>query len=166
MSQLMDSAIAKQFERLPPHSVEEEMCLLASMMLDVSKDAVGQIVQIVDEESFFQADHSILFKVLKNLYDKNRPIDAMIVREELIKGQLLEEIGGIEYLAAILSAVPNAGEGSHYAGVARGKAPLGEPIAGGRDVLREADSRPQSARRGLEKGGKKIFGTPEEKVAG
>ena len=68
------------------------MCLLASMMLDVSKDAVGQIVQIVDEESFFQADHSILFKTLKKLYEANRPIDAMIVREELIKQQVLEEM--------------------------------------------------------------------------
>ena len=53
MDQLMDAAVARQFERLPPHSVEAEMCLLASMMLDVTKDAVGQIVQIVDEESFF-----------------------------------------------------------------------------------------------------------------
>src|SRR6266568_5168880 len=82
MTHVMDSAIARQFERLPPHSVEAEMCLLASMMLDVSKDAVGQIVQIVDEESFFQADHAILFKALKKLYESNRPIDAMIVREE------------------------------------------------------------------------------------
>ena len=90
MSQLMDSSIARQFERLPPHSVEAEMCLLASMMLDVSKDAVGQIVQIVDEESFFQADHAILFKALKKLYESNRPIDAMIVREELIKHHLLD----------------------------------------------------------------------------
>src|SRR4051812_34311513 len=85
MSGLINSSIARQFERLPPHSIEAEMCLLASMMLDVSKDAVGQIVQIVDEESFFQADHTILFRVLKQLYEANRPIDAMIVREELIK---------------------------------------------------------------------------------
>src|SRR3954463_16411945 len=98
MSHITDTAIAKQFERLPPHSIEAEMCLLASMMLDVSKDAVGQIVQIVDEESFFQADHSILFKVLKTLYEANKPIDAMIVREELIKRQTLDEIGGVEYL--------------------------------------------------------------------
>src|SRR5258706_8262453 len=137
MSHLMDSAIAKQFERLPPHSVEAEMCLLASMMLDVSKDAVGQIVQIVDEESFFQADHSILFKVLKNLYDKNRPIDAMIVREELIKGQLLEEIGGIEYLAAILSAGPDAANGWDYEGVGREKALLRQVIAARSGNFRE-----------------------------
>src|SRR5258706_10554548 len=150
MSDLMDTAIAKQFERLPPHSVEAEMCLLASMMLDVTKDAVGQIVQIVDEASFFQADHSILFKVLKDLYEKNRPIDAMIVREELIKGQLLEEIGGIEYLAAILSAVPNAANGWHYAGIVREKALLRQLIAASRGTLREAESPQEAAEIGVE----------------
>src|SRR5256885_7508373 len=166
MSQLMDSAIAKQFERLPPHSVEAEMCLLASMMLDVSKDAVGQIVQIVDEESFFQADHSILFKVLKKLYEANRPIDAMIVREELIKGQILEEIGGIEYLAAILSSVPNAANGTHYAGIVREKALLRQLIAAGNDIIREAYSPHESAELVVENAEKKIFAIAEKKISG
>jgi replicative DNA helicase len=166
MSQLMDSAISRQFDRLPPHSVEAEMCLLASMMLDVSKDAVGQIVQIVDEESFFQADHSILFKVLKKLYEANRPIDAMIVREELIKGQMLEEIGGIEYLAAILSSVPNAANGSHYAGIVREKALLRQLISASSDILREAYSPHETAQIVLENAEKRIFAIAEQKVLG
>jgi replicative DNA helicase len=165
MSQLMDS-VAKQFERLPPHSVEAEMCLLGSMMLDVTKDAVGQVLQIVNEESFFQADHSILFKTLKKLYEANRPIDAMIVREELIKAQMLEEIGGIEYLAAILSSVPNAANGSHYAGIVREKALLRQLIAASSEILREAYSPHETAEIVLENAEKKIFAIAERKVAG
>src|SRR5438132_11216128 len=102
MSQLVDS-VAQQFEKLPPRAIEAEMCLLASMMLD--KEMIGQIVQIVDRESFFQADHQIIFDVLLKLYEHNRPIDAVIVREELVKRQLLEEVGGTQYLAAILSTI-------------------------------------------------------------
>jgi replicative DNA helicase len=166
MSQLIDSSIARQFERLPPHSVEAEMCLLASMMLDVSKDAIGQCVQMVDEEAFFQADHQILFRVLKQLYEANRPIDAMIVREELIKRQVLEEIGGIEYLAAILSSVPNAANGAHYAGIVKEKALLRQLIAASSDILREAYSPHESAEMVLENAEKKIFQIAERKVAG
>src|SRR3954470_9624245 len=166
MSQLMDSSVARQFDRLPPHSIEAEMCLLASMMLDVSKDAVGQIVQIVDEEAFFQADHSILFKVLKQLYEANRPIDAMIVREELIKGQMLEEIGGIEYLAAILSSVPNAANGAHYAGIVREKALLRQLISASNDILREAYAPHETAEIVLENAEKKIFAIAERKIQG
>src|SRR5437762_10677725 len=103
MSQLIDS-VAAQFDKLPPHAIEAEMCLLASMMLD--KDMVGQVVQIVERDAFFQADHQIIFDILVKLYEQNRPIDAVIVREELLKRQLLDEVGGIQYLAAILNSVP------------------------------------------------------------
>ena len=52
MSQLIDGALSSQFDRLPPHSIEAEMCLVASMMLD--KEVVGQVVQIVDRDSFYR----------------------------------------------------------------------------------------------------------------
>src|SRR4051812_30590166 len=136
MTQLIESSIARQFDRLPPHSVEAEMCLLASMMLD--KEMVGQIVQIVDGEAFYQADHQILFEILVKLYEQNRPIDAVIVREELIKRQLLEEIGGASYLGAILNSVPSSAHGAHYAQIVREKAMLRQLIAASNDILRDA----------------------------
>ena len=38
MSQLIDPSIARQFDRLPPHSIEAEMCLIASMMAAIGSD--------------------------------------------------------------------------------------------------------------------------------
>jgi DnaB helicase-like protein len=71
MSQLIDPSIARQFDKLPPHSIEAEMCLLASMMLD--KEVVGNVVRIVDRDAFYQADHQILYDILLKLYEQNRP---------------------------------------------------------------------------------------------
>ena len=70
MTQLMDPAVARQFDRLPPAAIEAEMCLLASMMLD--KDMIGQVVTLVDREAFYQADHQIIFDVLLKLYEQRR----------------------------------------------------------------------------------------------
>ncbi len=122
MSQLVDSSLASQFEKLPPHSIDAEKCLLASMMLD--KEIIGSAVQIVDREAFFQADHQVIFDILLRLYEQNRPIDAIIVREELAKRQLLEEVGGSAYLASLLGMVPSAAHGAHYASIVREKAML------------------------------------------
>src|SRR5438067_7414031 len=121
MSQLADSSYAGegQFDRLPPSAIEAEMCLLASMMLD--KEMVGQVVTMIDREAFYQADHQIIFDILLKLYEQNQPIDAVIVQDELRKRQLLEEIGGTAYLARILSAVPSAAHGGHYASIVREK---------------------------------------------
>src|SRR5438874_6436162 len=161
MSQLIES-ISSQFDKLPPHSTESEMCLLAAMMLD--KEMIGQVVQIVDREAFFQADHQIIFDVLVKLYEQNRPIDAVILREELIKRQLLDEIGGVQYLAQILSSVPSAAHGAHYAGIVREKALLRQLIAASNEVLREAYAPHEQAELVLDRAEKRIFDIAQKKV--
>jgi len=100
MDQLVAS-VSSQFDRLPPSSIDAEMCMLASMMLD--KDMIGTIVQIVVGEEMYQADHQIIFECLVKLYEQNRPIDAVILCDELGKRQLLEEIGGRDYIGKILN---------------------------------------------------------------
>src|SRR5690348_10920150 len=162
MSQLIDPSLARQFERLPPHSIESEMCLIASMMLD--KEMIGQVVQIVDRESFFQADHQILFDLLIKLYEQNRPIDAIILREELVKRQLLDEIGGVAYLAQIIGSVPSAAHGAHYASIVREKALLRQLISASNDILRDAYAPHEQADLVLDKAEKKIFEIAQKKV--
>jgi replicative DNA helicase len=164
MSHLIDPSIARQFDKLPPHSIEAEMCLLASMMLD--KEIVGSVVQIVDRDAFYQADHQILYDILLKLYEQNRPIDAVIVREELAKRQLLEEVGGTAYLAAILSSVPSAAHGAHYAGIVREKGLLRQLIFASNEILRDAYAPHEQADLVLDKAEKRIFEIAEKKVGG
>src|SRR5438270_3929755 len=164
MSQLIDSTLARQFERLPPHSIEAEMCLIASMMLD--KEMIGQVVLLVDRDSFYQADHQILFDILVKLYEQNRPTDSVLVREELGKRQLLDEIGGVPYLAAIINSVPSAAHGAHYAGIVREKALLRQLIAASNDILRDAYAPHEQADLVLDKAEKRIFEIAQEKVGG
>ena len=161
MSQLAES-LSGQFDRLPPHSIEGEMCLLASMMLD--KDMVGQIVQIVDRDAFYQADHQIIYDILVKLYEQNRPIDAVIVREELGKRQLLDEVGGTAYLATILNSVPSAAHGAHYAGIVREKALLRQLISASNEILRDAYAPHEKAELVLDKAEKEIFKIAEKKI--
>jgi replicative DNA helicase len=164
MSQLIDSSIARQFDRLPPHSIEAEMCLLGSMMLE--KDIVGQAVALVDREAFYQADHQIIFDVLVKLYEMNRPIDAVILFEELLKRQLLEEVGGKGYIGQILNSVPSAAHGMHYAGIVREKAMLRQLIGASNDILRDAYAPHEQAELVLDKAEKRIFEIAEKKVGG
>jgi replicative DNA helicase len=164
MSQLIDSSVARQFDRLPPHSIEAEMCLLGSMMLE--KDIVGQAVALVDREAFYQADHQIIFDVLVKLYEMNRPIDAVILFEELLKRQLLEEVGGKGYIGQILNSVPSAAHGMHYAGIVREKAMLRQLIGASNDILRDAYAPHEQAELVLDKAEKRIFEIAEKKVGG
>jgi len=151
---------SSQFDRLPPHSIEAEMCLIASMMLD--KDVVDQVVQIVNRDSFFQADHQILFDIMVELRQQSREIDALIVREELAKRQLLDDIGGIEYLAQIINCVPSAAHGAHYASIVREKALLRQLISASNDILRDAYAPHETADLVLDNAERRIFKIAEQ----
>jgi len=164
MSQLIDPAVARQFDRLPPHSIEAEMCLLASMMLE--KETIGSAVQLIDRESFYQADHQIIYDVMVKLYEMNRPIDSVILFEELVKRQLLDEVGGTAYIAQILNSVPSAAHGMHYAGIVREKAMLRQLISASNDILRDSYAPYEQADIVLDKAERRIFEIAQKKVGG
>ncbi|HEY7090035.1 MAG TPA: replicative DNA helicase [Tepidisphaeraceae bacterium] len=164
MSQLIDPQLASQFDRLPPSSIDAEQCLLASMMLD--KEAIGQCIQIVERDSFYQTDHQIIFDILIKLYEQNRPIDAVIVREELLKRQLLEEVGGAAYLGQLLGMVPSAAHAQHYAGIVREKSLLRQLIAASNDILRDAYSPHEKADIIVDRSEHRIFEIAEKRIGG
>lgn len=155
--------VAGQFDRLPPHSIDAEMCLLASMMLD--KDMIGQVVQIIDREAFFQADHQIIFDILVKLYERNAAIDAVVVREELGRRQLLEEVGGVPYLMRLIGTVPSAAHGEYYAKIVREKALLRQLIAASNDNLRDAYAPHEDPAEVVSRAEQRIFRIAEAKSA-
>ena len=134
------------------------------MMLD--KEMIGNVVQIIDREAFYQADHQIIFDILVKLYEQNRPIDAIILRDELLKRQLLEEVGGAAYLGQILYSVPSAAHGAHYAGIVREKYLLRQLIGASNDILRDAYAPHEKAELVLDKAEKKIFDIAQKKISG
>jgi replicative DNA helicase len=137
MSQL-NQTTASQFERLPPHNIEAEMCVLASLLLEPGSPQFCQILAETPQAAFFSPDHQILFQVLGDMHRAGRTIDPTLLREELSKRKLLEEIGGTAYLAQIVNTVPSSAHGLHYAGIIRDKWQLREAICAANEILRSA----------------------------
>ena len=164
MSQIMEG-VSNSFDRLPPHSIEAERCLLAAMMLD--KDIIGHAVESIERDAFYQADHQILYEVIIKLYEQNRPIDAVIVREELSKRQQLDEIGGLPYLVQILNSVPSAAHGAHYAEIVRDKYMLRQLIAASNDILRDCYTpTEEKSEYVVDKAEKRIFDIAQKRIGG
>jgi len=165
MSELRIPAYDQQFDRLPPHSIESEMSLLGSMMLD--KQVIGDVVTLIDRTCFYQADHQIIFDVILDLYQNNRAADdPVVIREELLKRGQLEEVGGTTYLGRLLNTVPSSAHAAHYAKIVREKALLRALIAAANESLREAYAPHESAENILDRAEKRIFEVAEKKVTG
>lgn len=131
------------FDRLPPHSLEAEMSLLGSMMLD--RDIALECLGIVSGESFYLADHRIIFDAIRSLLVAQKPVDAIVLRDELKRGDLLARIGGTAYVAQILNCVPSAAHGLEYAYRVREKSLLRNLIGLADHATRLAYAAPESA---------------------
>lgn len=137
MSQLVDSNLS-QFDRLPPHSVEAEMCLIASLMLcNGDKLVFAEVSATVSIHDFYQSDHQILYGALLSMHAAGSAIDGILVREELKRRNLYEEVGGREYLARLLTSVPDWTHYANYAQVVKEKSLLRNLIALGNDIIRD-----------------------------
>ena len=93
-------------QRIPPHSIEAEACVLGSMILHAP--CVDIVVQIVRPEHFYRPAHQLIYKALVEMRQEGKPIDLVILRDELERRKQLEQVGGVEYIVALAEGVPNA----------------------------------------------------------
>ena len=98
-----------------PHSIEAEAATLGSMIRD--NTVVGDVIEVISKDDFYQLSHRIIFDAILNLFDNRRAIDTIILRDELDKVGKLEDAGGVEYLASLLDSVPSSANAVHYAGI-------------------------------------------------
>jgi replicative DNA helicase len=139
MHDTIDTTIARQFDKLPPHSIESEQCLIASLMLcGGDKIAFSSTRSVVTREAFYLADHQVIFDCLCELHDSGLSIDMTTVRECLRRKNLYEEVGGDAGMAAILNRVPSHLHYAHYARIVCEKWKWRELIAISNDAIRSA----------------------------
>ncbi len=153
-------------QRIPPQSIEAEMSLLGSMMLD--RDTIGAVLRIIRPEQadrFYREDHRLLFKVLVELYDQNKPIDLIVVRDELEKRGILAEVGGLDYVVQLAESVPTYVNAEHYAQIVRDKAMLRELIACSGRIIEQAYEHAEDARHILDRAEQQLFAVTEQRVA-
>lgn len=103
--------------KVPPHSLQAEQAVLGGLMLDNS--AWDEIADHVVEEDFYRRNHRLIFRAIADLVEKNSPADAVTLSEWLDKNQLLEDVGGLAALGALVQSSPSAANIKAYADIVR-----------------------------------------------
>ena len=100
-----------------PHDPEAEVCVLGSMLLDES--VAYEVLQSLAGADFYREAHRRIFAAMVALHEAARPLDAVLVREELRRRGDLEVAGGPEAIVNLLDKVPTAAHAIHYAAIVR-----------------------------------------------
>lgn len=92
--------------KIPPQDLELEEVVLGGMLID--KRGVDEVIDILSEEAFYMPAHQKIYAAIDKLFRESLPIDMMTVREELLKGGVLKEVGGGAYLVYLTEKVSSS----------------------------------------------------------
>ena len=95
-----------QYGKLPPQALDVEETVLGALMLE--RDAYVTIADIIDTDSFYKDEHRKVFEAIKYLSTHEKPVDLLMVQQELKDRNQLDEIGGPLYITQLTSRVASA----------------------------------------------------------
>ena len=123
------------YDRRPPASAEAEISVLGGMLID--RDAVARAVEHVNDAMFYRESHRRMFRAMARLFERGDAIDVVTLAEELKKTGELDGVGGLEYIAQLLDAVPTAANIEYHARIVREKALLRRLIDASTQIIRD-----------------------------
>lgn len=118
--------------RIPPHSIEAEQSVLGSMIMD--HDAVIVASEILRASDFYRPDHAQIFAAIMELYTSGNPIDLITIQDKLVQHGVLEQVGGISYIADLANSVPTSAHIKQYAKIVQEKSTLRKLIKVSTDI--------------------------------
>jgi len=147
-----------------PQSLAAEAAVLGSMMID--PECIGDVIEIVKQDSFYRIEHQYIFDALIALFQKNRSqgVDAVLLRDELEKRKQLEKVGGVEYIAKILDSVPSSANVAYYAGIIKDKSLLREIIQVTTYILNDAYDEAGEPNEKFDEAERRIFAVTDKKI--
>ena len=149
--------------RLPPHSVEAEQAVLGGLMIDAS--AWDSVADLIRDGDFYRRDHQLIFKAIAELVESQNPCDAVTVSETLSSKGLVDEVGGLAYLARLTRDTPSASNVRAYASIVRDHALLRLLVTAGSDIASSAlETRGRAPGELLEEAERRVFEIAERGV--
>ena len=124
-------AVSKNSRELP-YNAQAEQAVLGSALL--SRECLYTVFSRLNEEDFFLGRHQLIYRAIKNLFDKQTPVDVLTVTEELMNMKELETIGGVEYLQQCADAMVALSSIDYYINIVNDQAVLRRLIQTCRDI--------------------------------
>ena len=114
-----------------PHNEEAERTLLGAILVD--NENIYAAIETLGDEDFYRDGHRRIYARMRELAERNQPIDLVTLKNELGRTGELESVGGIAFVASLVDGIPRAANAGHYARIVKEKAVL-------RRLIREASA--------------------------
>ena len=90
------------FEQLPPHDIQAEESVVASLMVDA--EAIHKVAPILEARDFFRESNAWTYEACRALWDRQESINQVTVAHELRPAAVAsEDVGGLSFISDLVS---------------------------------------------------------------
>jgi replicative DNA helicase len=93
-------------EKLPPHDIEAEEAIIASLLVD--PEAIYKVAPRLHADDFFREKNAWVYDACRALWDRSESINQITVSHELSRRNKLEDVGGASYLSRLVTDLPTS----------------------------------------------------------
>ncbi len=109
--------------KLPPHNLDAEKWALCGVLLE------NELLYVYDgmalqPEDFYQKEHALIFKSMKELWNARRTIDVLTLADQLGRDDVLDAVGGNDYLYELSTFLLSSSSCAEYAKIVKEKSVL------------------------------------------
>jgi replicative DNA helicase len=149
-------------QRLPPQNLEAEISVLGGVLLD--NEALNRVLEVIKEGDFYRESHRKIFSAVLDLYERSEPVDLITLSEALRKREVLEQVGGIEYLNSLVNSIPTAANITYYAKIVKEKAILRKLVNRATEIVSQVYGHSGNVDDFLDQAERSIFEISEDRV--
>lgn len=149
--------------RTPPHNLDAEASLLGAMLLDETPVGLA-IERQLDPRDFYKPAHGHIYGAIKALSSIGEAIDAVTVSEELRRSNLLDDMGGLNFLLELQNATPSISSAGRYISIVRDTSTLRRLIKAASDIADLGYSSPADIRIAIDQAEQIVFDIGDDQI--
>ncbi len=103
--------------KTPPSNLEAEQAVLGAMLMEAS--AIPVVTEIIEVDDFYRDLHRKIWTAIITVHAARQAVDIVTIGEWLKRKEILEQCGGVDYLASLIQACPSSANCESYANLVR-----------------------------------------------
>jgi replicative DNA helicase len=151
-------------DRLPPQNIEAEQSVLGAILLE--NESIAPVIEILGPDDFYKDAHKKIFRAMRELYEKNEPIDLITLTDQMTRKDQLGEVGGASYLSSIVNQIPTSANIRYHSKIVKEKSVLRNLITTATEIVTMGYEEGVEVNELLDRAETKVFAMSEKMVRG
>ena len=152
-------------DRVPPHNLDAERGLIASIVIDGGDTLQRCLEQRVTADYFFDPKHQDIYAVAVQLNQASTGIDEITLTEQLRREGKLESAGGATYVNELTGLISSSAHAPHWLAIIREKHFLRQLISTAVTTVEKAHTHAEGIERLLEEVEQSFFRISEDRIS-